>query len=131
MIFRLSSIDKNDESRFCMRFSLFPCFASSLLCSGAWCRPPYVCDTLMHSSRNILLATLADSCCLLISLSTRSSRLFYWCRMYWYHIKTSLVKYSGITVPWFASALIICHSIVERQTFSLAAMIRLKRIYNF
>jgi hypothetical protein len=47
---------------------MFPCSVSSLLRSGAQCRPLSVCDALLHSSHKILLAWLADSCHLLISL---------------------------------------------------------------
>jgi hypothetical protein len=60
-----------------------------------------------------------------ISLShffSHRSRFFCWCRAYWYPIKISLVEFAGITTPWFTTALIICHSTAERQTFSLAAM---------
>jgi hypothetical protein len=67
-IFPLSSTDKNDDSRFSMRFPLFPFSRLSTLGSDLWCRLALVYDVLLRSSRNTLLAMMVDSRLVLISL---------------------------------------------------------------
>jgi hypothetical protein len=61
MILPISSTDKNDELRFCVRFSLFGRYAFPLLCFGSRCLSSLDCDVSLCSSNCVLFAVPSDS----------------------------------------------------------------------